>query len=191
MPRLPDDRILDAAAAVFAERGDAASMAEIAVRAGVGRATLYRRFADRDALLVALSDQVLARLGEGIAATEPDTGRSGAEIVQRMTAVVQAFLSLAGEYAALIPLLSKNPERSRRFDGEVIVPVRSLLTRARRLHVIDPGVDDDDVFELFSALLGVGVRLVARGVDPGVASDFVVRALLRGIGDEGDPSSSR
>ena len=47
--------ILDAAATVIAERGDSASMADVADAAGVGRATLYRYFDSRDHLLRALS----------------------------------------------------------------------------------------------------------------------------------------
>lgn len=47
-------RILDAAAEVFAERGLHASLDEVADRAGVGVGTVYRRFADREALVNAL-----------------------------------------------------------------------------------------------------------------------------------------
>ena len=48
------ERILDAARAAFADPAAAVSMAEIARRAGVGSATLYRNFAHRRALLEAL-----------------------------------------------------------------------------------------------------------------------------------------
>jgi AcrR family transcriptional regulator len=47
-------RILDAARAALDEPGAEASMAEIARRAGVGSATLYRNFANRRELLEAL-----------------------------------------------------------------------------------------------------------------------------------------
>ncbi|MGH3259142.1 MAG: helix-turn-helix domain-containing protein, partial [Streptosporangiaceae bacterium] len=43
--------ILDAAAALLAERGESVSMADIAEAAGVGRATVYRYFPTKDALL--------------------------------------------------------------------------------------------------------------------------------------------
>src|ERR1700683_663638 len=46
--------ILDAAASVIAEHGEAASMADVAEAAGVGRATLYRYFASREDLMRAL-----------------------------------------------------------------------------------------------------------------------------------------
>src|ERR1700740_2500096 len=54
------DRLLAAAAAVFAERGaDDVSLEEIARRAGVGIGTLYRHFPARQALLEAVyRDQV-------------------------------------------------------------------------------------------------------------------------------------
>ena len=45
--------ILDAAARLFATT-DAVSLADVAVEAGVTRTTLYRHFADRDALTDAL-----------------------------------------------------------------------------------------------------------------------------------------
>ena len=51
---LAADRLLDAAGEVFAERGvRAATMAEVAGRAGCSRATLYNHFTDRRALEVA------------------------------------------------------------------------------------------------------------------------------------------
>ncbi len=45
------DRLLEAAKAVFAEKGSAASLEEIAREAGVGIGTLYRHFPTRDALI--------------------------------------------------------------------------------------------------------------------------------------------
>ncbi|HZO06743.1 MAG TPA: helix-turn-helix domain-containing protein [Solirubrobacterales bacterium] len=47
-------RIVAAAAEVFAERGLDASTAEIADRAGVGEATIYRRFPTKDDLVAAI-----------------------------------------------------------------------------------------------------------------------------------------
>ena len=54
------DQILDAADAVFAERGVTAPLDLVVTRAGVGRATLYRNFPDRAALVEALYARALA-----------------------------------------------------------------------------------------------------------------------------------
>jgi AcrR family transcriptional regulator len=48
------DAILDAAGDLFAQRGDAVQMEEIAERAGLGVGTLYRHFADKQALRAAI-----------------------------------------------------------------------------------------------------------------------------------------
>jgi len=67
-PELPDkplridaernrQRILAAAGEVFAERGLCVSLDDIAAAAGVGVATVYRRFPDKDALIDALFEE--------------------------------------------------------------------------------------------------------------------------------------
>ncbi|MEE1740332.1 TetR family transcriptional regulator [Streptomyces sp. BE147] len=55
-------RILDAARDVFLERGLGAPLDLIVRRAGVGPATLYRRYADREALVRDLTGDLLSRL---------------------------------------------------------------------------------------------------------------------------------
>jgi AcrR family transcriptional regulator len=55
-------RLLDAAAQVFAEHGLDAGVEEIARVAGVGMGTLYRRFPSKDALIAALVRDVLDTL---------------------------------------------------------------------------------------------------------------------------------
>lgn len=52
-------RLLDAAAAVFADQGIEASVDETARVAGVGMGTLYRRFPTKDALIAALVQDML------------------------------------------------------------------------------------------------------------------------------------
>ena len=54
--------ILDVAARVFAERGLGATLNDIAHEAGVGVGTVYRRFADKDALVEALFETKFATL---------------------------------------------------------------------------------------------------------------------------------
>jgi AcrR family transcriptional regulator len=55
-------RLLDAAAEVFAEHGLEASVEEIARVAGVGIGTLYRRFPTKDALVAALVHDVMTTM---------------------------------------------------------------------------------------------------------------------------------
>lgn len=75
------ERILDAARSVFAVDGLDAPMREIARRAGVGPATLYRRFPTKEALVTeAFTDQMYAChaiVDEGLADQDPWHGFSG------------------------------------------------------------------------------------------------------------------
>lgn len=60
----PEQRILDAAAGLFARRGvNAVGMAEVAEAAGCSRATLYRYYADRHELHVAFVQREARRIG--------------------------------------------------------------------------------------------------------------------------------
>src|SRR5215469_17422896 len=63
-PRLRADAILAAAKEIFAERGIEASLEEIAARARVGIATLYRRFPSRQHLVAAALVEKVAKYAE-------------------------------------------------------------------------------------------------------------------------------
>src|SRR3954447_15717334 len=58
------EAILETAAEVFAEKGHEACVADIATRAGVGQATIFRRFETKDDLIVAVFERKFARLRE-------------------------------------------------------------------------------------------------------------------------------
>jgi AcrR family transcriptional regulator len=65
--------IIDAALEALADDPDA-SMAEIARRAAVVRATIYMHFATREALLDAVMEEATGRVAEAIRIAEPDRG---------------------------------------------------------------------------------------------------------------------
>jgi AcrR family transcriptional regulator len=71
-------RILEAARELFAERGLAATMDDIAERAGLGVGTVYRRFSSRDALVEALFEEKMLAIVEladdALACEEPWEG---------------------------------------------------------------------------------------------------------------------
>jgi AcrR family transcriptional regulator len=56
--------ILEAAEESFAEKGHEASVADIATRAGVGQATIFRRFETKDDLIAAVFERKLKQLVE-------------------------------------------------------------------------------------------------------------------------------
>ena len=75
-------RILDAALDALASDPEA-SMAEIARRAGVVRATIYVHFPTRESLIEAVTERAIAEVTQAMAAAEPDRG-DPAEALQRV-----------------------------------------------------------------------------------------------------------
>jgi AcrR family transcriptional regulator len=98
-------RILDAAHEVFGERGLHATLDEVAARAGVGVGTVYRRFADREALVNALFESRVEELVEIAERAErkPDPWdglvyylREGSEFFGRNKALEELLFSASG-----------------------------------------------------------------------------------------------
>ena len=87
--QLNRDRILDVARQVFAVRGLDVPMAAIARRAGVGVATLYRRFPTREALITEVfGDQLagcLSLVDEALA--DPDPWRGFCTAIEKLCAM--------------------------------------------------------------------------------------------------------
>ena len=98
------DAVLDASAAIVANRGLAAvTMSEIAERAGIGRATLYRYYPDVDTVLHAWHER---QVGSHVRQLEEIRGRRGTPI-DRLEAVLETFAFIAhahhaSELAALL-----------------------------------------------------------------------------------------
>src|SRR5919201_821566 len=95
-------RILEAARSLFAERGvPDVSLEEVAKAAGVGKATLFRRFGDRGALFLALLDEHERELQDAVLRGEPPLG-PGAPARERLEAFLDALLRVSLEHRELL-----------------------------------------------------------------------------------------
>ncbi len=91
-------RILAAARRLFAARGvEGVSLEEVAREAGVGKATLFRRFGDRQALFLALLDEHERQLQDALLSGPPPLGPD-APPRERLLAFVEALLALSVEH---------------------------------------------------------------------------------------------
>jgi AcrR family transcriptional regulator len=121
-------RILDAAMDGLASDPDA-SMAEIARRAGVVRATIYVHFATRESLLEAVTERAIAEVTEVMAAAEPDRG-DPAKALQR---VLTAAWRELGRFHVLISINTQLPPAElRRRHRPVVALLRPLIERGQR-----------------------------------------------------------
>ncbi len=98
-------RILDATVDALASDPEA-SMAEIARRAGVVRATVYVHFPTRESLIGAVTDRAIKDVAAVIAAAEPQRGEA-VEALQRV--VISAWRTL-GRYHPLVAVNAQLPQ---------------------------------------------------------------------------------
>ena len=95
-------RVLAAAADLFATRDPrTVTMDDIAKAAGVGRATVYRRYPDTWSIAVALLDEHERALQERLLRGEPPLG-PGARPATRLAAFYAAFVALLEAHADLV-----------------------------------------------------------------------------------------
>ena len=139
------ERILEAAREVFARRGLAAEVREIAEQAGVGIGTLYRHFEGREALLAALLQEtkqaLLQRLQAAVEREAPQDALraivlAGADVCEQFGTLAESVLAgrlshLHGGHAEFTALLTNLLQRgvqegAFRADLDVAVAVTAL-----------------------------------------------------------------
>ena len=141
-------RILEAARDVLGESGADASMEEIAARAGVGVGTVYRRFANKDALI----DELLRlSMCEALTAARQALAAPGGEGLERLLRGLGALFAAHARYAHL--LLERSAESAAAV--EIRAAVAELTARALAAGTLQPGVTVGDVMALIWAMRGL------------------------------------
>ncbi|MGK8524316.1 TetR/AcrR family transcriptional regulator [Nocardia asteroides] len=151
--------ILTAAADVLATRGATASMAEIAEAAGVGRATLYRYFPNREALRDGLTAMAATDLLSRISDAELET----APVPTAIARLTRGFLAAGSKYAALLQPGGEKPDKDRELEQRLRRPVRALLARGAAEGTLRADLTTDMLLELFTGLLEKALHTVLRG----------------------------
>ncbi|HEY2478593.1 MAG TPA: TetR family transcriptional regulator [Solirubrobacterales bacterium] len=148
------ERIVAAAMEVFAERGLEASTAEIAARAGVGEATLFRRFPTKDDLITAIIgvqfEEAAALAGSCLKEEDPWRGleRFLYEMAARAS-VDHGVSDAAKERCMASPTLAA--ERRR-----IIDLTSQLVRRAQKAGVVRDDIAGQDLMFLMSAVASLG-----------------------------------
>ncbi|MER7756163.1 TetR/AcrR family transcriptional regulator [Kitasatospora sp. NPDC097643] len=191
------ERIVLAARDAFVEHGADVPLDEIAKRAGVGNATLYRNFPDRASLIreVALlvKNRILALAETAAAEADAPDGGGPFEALERF-----AHAAVAEKVGALCPVFTHHVDP---FDPDLtearerlMSAVSGLMERARAAGELRADVDHGDLFiaisQLTRPLPGTscqlldgfvhrhlqlfldGLRAPARSVLPGRAATF-------------------
>jgi AcrR family transcriptional regulator len=175
-------RLLDAAQALFRERGLDVGVAEIAQRAGVGRGTLFRNFPTKQDLVAAI---VIDRMNEAAQDVRglvdaPDASEALFGFLEEMVGRQQLDRCL---FDAVADTFLAN-EEIRAAHAEIVGGIEDLLTRAKDAGAVRSDVGAMDVllllkgvFEAASAFASSEPGMVARQLD------LVRAAVSKGTAD--------
>jgi len=141
-------RILDAAREVLGESGADASMEEIAARAGVGVGTVYRRFANKDALI----DELLRiSTAEALAAADQALARQDGHGLEQLLRALGELFARHARYAHLLLQRRTDTAASRQIRSVI----EELTRRALAAGTLSNDVTIPDVTALMSAMRGL------------------------------------
>jgi len=144
-------RVLEAAAALFAERGVAAvTMDDVVAAAGVGKGTLYRSFGDKSGLAAALLDERERQLQAGILRGPPPLG-PGAPAAGRLEAFVRAYLAYVAENLELVQMSQAATAGARLRIGSHRFWRAHLAFLFAEAGAVDPGLRADILLAALAA----------------------------------------
>jgi AcrR family transcriptional regulator len=158
-------RLLDAATAVFCERGLDVSVGDIAQRAGVGRATLFRNFPTKEHLIVAV---VIDRFTEAVARGRalldaPDAGEALFALIDESVGRQRTDRTL---FDALDDAWLSNPE-IHEAHSQLVATLDALVVRAQRAGAVREDVGAVDVLMLLKGVCEASSSF--QHVDPEIA----------------------
>jgi AcrR family transcriptional regulator len=172
--------ILDGAASLFAAQGEQANMNDVAEAAGVARATVYRYFPNRQALLEELArtavDEAEDRLGSArIDEVSPEEGVARA--VRALVDVGDLFVLLARDR------VRSDPER---FERQIVRPLGRLFDRGQADGEFRSDIASARLTESLIALIaGVLVSSPSMGKEDVIAT--ITGLFLDGARERGSP----
>ncbi|RAY13182.1 TetR family transcriptional regulator [Actinomadura craniellae] len=170
----------------------AVSIEAVAARAGVGKTTIYRRWPNKEELIVsalAAAKGPLPDLPPGESARENLLALARALSAEQGTKHIRCFWNVAGG-------AEKHPELFARYRQVVIEPrrevFRGVLRRGIESGELRPGIDVEMTISVIVGSMTMQARAsAARDVAPEDFAEGVVDLLLQGISAEGDGAASR
>lgn len=188
------ERVLQAAHALFAERGDDVTMEEVARRAGVGVGTIYRRFPSKEHLFAAVSDAARA----DTQASLRSACAQHADPAAKLRALVLAQYRRSEQQAALLDMRPEPaPEHCAHDQRSLYAALHALLAdviaEGQRRGDIRPG-DPNALAAICLELLSPRAFQHLQRVVGGCAEDLAelaVRFVLGGLGVGADRAVGR
>jgi AcrR family transcriptional regulator len=144
------ERIVAAASELFAEHGADVCVDEIARRAGVGQATVFRRFPSKDDLVLALFEQRITDAAEAVQRIARTVADPWEALVAAMEAVAGRQASDRGTFQAVGGEVIGSPEL-REARARIAAPFGELLRRAQAAGRVRADLEPEDILFLITA----------------------------------------
>jgi AcrR family transcriptional regulator len=154
------DAILDATGALVAEHGLASvTMSQIAEATGIGRATLYKYFADVEAILVAWHERQVTDHLEQLAEVRNRPGTAS----ERLQGVLEAYALISHhQHGTELAALLHRGEHVARAHQQLSDLIRDLLIEAVETGDVRDDVPPDELASYCLHALGAASRLASR-----------------------------
>jgi AcrR family transcriptional regulator len=160
-PRDPktDERIIEAASELLRQRGfERMTVDDVAARAGVGKATVYRRWPSKDDLAVAAMERLYS-----VEMPQPDTGSIRGDLAESYRAVLTFVGSPEG--AAYLKMSIAESVRDERIAALYRTATERAEDQARQMYVraVERGEIRDDV-DLDCCVQWLGGLIAVRAI---------------------------
>jgi AcrR family transcriptional regulator len=170
------ERILEAAREAFAEGGLDVGVEEIARRAGVGKATFFRRFPTKEALLVAVFEGFVAEVED--AAEQALV--AGGEPIAPLRAFLRHSIVAQGQNKAFFDAVAARFVPPVELIDRVMEAVARVMAPAQEAGVLRPGVEPGDV-STATKMLGAAIRPMEGMLLTEAAWDRYLDVVLSGL----------
>jgi AcrR family transcriptional regulator len=186
-----DGAIIAATLELMAERGVTdLHVDDVARRAGVGKATLYRRYRSKDELITAAVTGLVSEIHI------PDTGSTADDIRRLMRNAIRVYQgsTQAGVMPGLIEAMRRDPALGRVVREGFLAPRRAALRRVLERGVargdLRADLDYELVLDVFGGPLFYRLLITGGPIDRRLA-DGVTDLVLRGFAPIEEPGTDR
>lgn len=170
------DAILDTTWALVTEHGlTSVTMSQIAEKAGIGRATLYKYFPDVNAILLAWHERHVTAHLEHLATLRDHPG----DAMERLEAVLEAYALIThrrGDHSSALAALLHQGEHVAHAQQHLVDLIRDLLTEAAQAGLIRHDITPDEL-----ARYGLHALTAASGLPSEAAVRRLVGVTIDGL----------
>lgn len=186
--------ILAAAQDVFLRKGyEAAGIADIAGKLGIGHGTFYRYFDNKRDIGLAVLDRVIEQLAAAALSEDPEASDDLDAYRAQVRRILDRILALTSEHPRLLAFFQRqglviDPERMTRFQDEFARFTERFLINGVDKGFLTPDLDVPATAEALVALIFAGATRAMQSDDPDAgrrAMEAGIRLMFDGIGRRG------